>query len=246
MNTVFETISSHRSVRKYKDEMVKDYDLDMILAAAQYAPSSINGQQWSIIVIKDKEKKEKLAKLAGDQEWIDQAPVFLVFVADYNRAMIAAAKQGKDLIITESIESIMVSCVDVGLAMQNSIITAESLGYGIVPIGAMRKEPEDVVNLLGLPRYVFPIAGLCLGIPDEEQSKKPRLPREAVIHNEVYDKDIEKHIDAYDETIKQYMIKRTKNASGRTWSEGIMKSYDRVYYPKVYQALKNQGFENNK
>lgn len=246
MSVVFDSLSRHRSVRKYKDSEVKKEDLDMILSAAQYAPSSINGQQWSIVVIKDKEKKKKLAELTGGQEWIDLAPVFLVFVADYNRASIAAAKQDKDLIITESVESVMVACVDVGLAMQNSINAAESLGYGIVPIGAVRKEPEEVIDLLGLPKYVFPVAGLCIGVPDEEQSQKPRLPQGAVVHYESYNNDLERYIDSYDETIKQYMKKRTQNASSRTWSEGIMKSYNRVYYPKVYQALKNQGFENNK
>lgn len=246
MNSVFDLISRHRSVRKYKDENVNEQDLNKILTAAQYAPSSINGQQWSIIVIKDKEKKKKLAELAGEQEWIAQAPVFLVFAADYNRASIAAAKQNKDLIITQSVESVMVSCVDVGLAMQNSISTAESLGYGTVPIGAMRREPDEVVRLLGLPKYVFPIAGLCIGVPGEEQSQKPRLPQEAVIHYESYNEDLDKHIDAYDATISEYIRKRTGNSMSRTWSEGIMKSYDMVYYPKVYQALKNQGFENNK
>ncbi len=246
MNTVYDVISKHKSIRKYKNEEVKKEDLKKILTAAQYAPSSINGQQWSIIVVKDENKKKKLAELAGDQEWIAKAPVFLVFVADYYRTDIAAKKQNKDLIITQSVESIMVSCVDAGLAMQNSINVAESLGYGTVPIGAMRKEPEDVIKLLDLPKYVFPIAGLCIGVPDEEHKQKPRLPIEAVIHYESYNSALQDHIDEYDETIKEYMKKRTENSSDKSWSEGIMYAYDKVYYPKVYQALKEQGFDNNK
>lgn len=55
----------------------------------QSAPSSINGQQVTVITVQDKERKKKISELAGGQPWIDQAPVFLLFCADFNRAKIA-------------------------------------------------------------------------------------------------------------------------------------------------------------
>lgn len=47
----------------------------------------------------------------------------------------------------------MVSSVDAGLSMQNVITAAESLGLGIVPIGGIRKSPDEIIDLLQLPEY---------------------------------------------------------------------------------------------
>lgn len=90
MNEAIRTIQDHRSIRQYTDEAVSDEHLDTIIQSAQSAASSINGQQVTIISVQDKEKKKKLSELAGNQAWIDQAPLFLIFCADFNRAKIAA------------------------------------------------------------------------------------------------------------------------------------------------------------
>lgn len=246
MNQMYELMSKHVSIRKYKDEDIKEEDLNKILKSAQFAPSSINGQQWSIIVIKDNETKKKIATLAGGQKWIEDAPVFLLFVADYYRAAIALEKENKEFKNIESIESTMVASVDVGIAFSNAMNVAESMGYGIVPIGAVRREPMDIIELLELPKYVYPILGMCIGVPDESPALKPRLPEQAVIHEEKYNTDLEDLVDEYDETIKKYMNDRTQGNDVRTWSEGISEIYSLVYFPKVYQTLKQQGFENEK
>lgn len=123
---------------------------------------------------------------------------------------------------------------------------AQSMGYGIVPIGAVRREPMDIIELLELPKYVYPIVGMCIGVPDENPMQKPRFPEQAVIHKEKYNTDLEALVNEYDETIKEYMNDRTQGNDIRTWSEGIAATYSLVYFPKVYPTLKQQGFENQK
>lgn len=246
MTHVYDVLTEHRSIRKYKSDSVDEKHLEMILRGAQAAPSSVNGQQWSIILVKDQDKKDKLASLAGDQPWVAEAPIFLVFVADYNRAMLAAKKNNQELILTQSVESIMVASVDVGLAAGNAIAVAESLGYGIVPIGGVRRDPEKVIELLELPKYVYPILGLCIGVPDEKNDKKPRLPIQAVVHNESYNKDLMVDIDLYDDMINQYLMERSGGKKDTNWSKQLSDLYSRVYYPKVYPTLKQQGFDNDK
>ena len=172
--------------------------------------------------------------------------MFLVFVADYNRAKLAAKKNDNELKITESVESIMVASVDVGLAAGNAIAVAESLGYGIVPIGGVRREPEEVIELLELPQYVYPIVGLCIGIPESKEEKKPRLPLQAVVHNEAYNKDQMIDIDVYDDIIHNYLLERSAGKKDTNWSKQLSDLYSRVYYPKVYPSLKKQGFDNDK
>ena len=243
---VFDTIKKHRSIRKYKDRDVKQEDLDKILEAAQLAPSSINGQQWSIIVVKNDETKKQFAELTGGQEWVAKAPVFLVFVADYYRAGIALKKEGKEFKNIESIEATMVSAVDVGLAFSNAMNVAEQLGYGIVPIGAVRRDPKKVIELLDLPELVYPVVGMCIGVPDENPMSKPRFPKEAMIHQEKYNRDIDDVVDEYDDIMRKYMDKRTDGEDIRGWSEGIVGTYSVVYFPEVYGTLKKQGFKNDK
>ena len=50
MNKVIEQLQNRRSVRNFTGEKVKDEDLELILRTAQRAPSSVNGQQISLIV----------------------------------------------------------------------------------------------------------------------------------------------------------------------------------------------------
>ncbi len=243
MNEVIRTFLNHRSIRSYKDEMIKDAELDAVIRAAQAAPSSINGQQVSIIAVKDKEKKAKIAELTGGQKWINEAPVFLVFASDFYRAHLAAKKNGVDLVITDDLESVLVGSVDVGLAMGNAIGAAESLGLGIVPIGAIRNDPKQLIELLELPKYVFPICGLCLGYPNDKPGLKPRLPKEAVYHEEKYNSNLRGFIDRYDEEISQYMKERTNGESDRNWSSAIAQTYKTVYFPKVSPTIREQGYK---
>lgn len=242
----YEVMKKHRSIRKYKDQDVKSSDLERILEAAQLAPSSINGQQWSVIVIKNQEKKKKFAELTGGQKWIEEAPVFLVFVADYYRTAIALKKEGKEFKNIESIEATMVSSVDIGLAFSNAMNVAEEMGYGIVPIGAIRRDPKTVIELLELPELVYPVLGMCIGVPDEDPMTKPRFPKEAMIHNEKYNRDLNGLVDEYDEIIKEYMSERTNGKDVRGWSEGVSGTYCEVYFPEVHGTLKKQGFKNEK
>lgn len=245
MNEVLKVLNNHKSIRKYKDKEVPEEYLDSIVKAIQSAPTSINGQQLSIVAVTDKEKRKKLSELVGDQKWVAEAPVTLIFCADFYRSNLALEKNDKKLEIINNIESTLVGAVDVGIAMGAGIAAAESLGLGIVPIGAVRKEPEEIADMLNLPEYVFPMVGLCVGFPDHDPGLKPRLPKEAVYHKETYDTSkMEKLIDEYDNTISEYMKERTKGESDRSWSETVASMYSFVYFPKVSDAIRRKGYKS--
>lgn len=224
--------------------MLRDEDIESIIRSAQMAPSSNNGQHASIISITDKETKAKIAELCGGQPWINQAPVFLIFASDFYRAKLAAEKNGVDFVVTENLDSIMVGCLDVGLAMSNAIGAAESLGLGTVPIGAVRAEPSEIVKLLNLPEYVFPICGLAIGYPDEKSATKPRLPMDAIYHKEVYNQDLMGSIDEYDTVISDYMNTRTNGRNDKTWTQSISKLYQNPYATMVSTSIIEQGYQN--
>jgi FMN reductase [NAD(P)H] len=245
VNHTIATIKNHRSIRNYLDKDIPDEMLKEILESAKSMPTSINGQQISIIVIKDKCKKEKIAEWTGGQPWIAQAPVFLVFVADFYKAYIACEKNDEREIIHESIEGTLVGSFDAGLAMGAAIISAESLGLGIVPIGAVRRKPQEMIDLLGLPEYTYPLVGLVIGYPADASAQKPRFPLETLVHVEHYQKDgIRSAIDEYDTAMSKYYSERGDKDTN--WSKQVANAYKQVYFPEVYPTIKRQGFKNDK
>lgn len=98
MNTNFsyetiENLCSHKSIRKYTDKPVNKEDLERIIRSVQSAPNWNHLQHISIIAIKEKKRREIFAKLCGNQKQIAQAPIFLVFCADFYRTWLACKKE---------------------------------------------------------------------------------------------------------------------------------------------------------
>lgn len=246
MNTTIQSMLNHRSVRAYKPDPVSEETLDLLLQTALQSPTSINGQQLSVIVVRDEAKKAKVAELAGGQTWIAEAPVFLLFVMDYHRAAIAAKLTEQEFINHQSIESIMVGSVDVGIAMGTVIAAAESMGLGTVPIGGIRRSPFEMIELFNLPKFVYPVAGVVVGHPADPSAKKPRIPMSIFRHDESYNPDQEAAIVTYDQQMAEYMSERTGGQTIRNWSQGVAGTYKHIYFPKVYPSLKQQGFDNDK
>src|SRR4051794_7350584 len=69
-NPVLRVLHEHRSVRRYLSDPVSDEVVGLLVSAAQSAPTSSNLQAWSVIVVRDPERKARLAELAGDQDHI--------------------------------------------------------------------------------------------------------------------------------------------------------------------------------
>jgi len=247
MNETIKLIQNHRSIRSFLDKNITEETLDQILKSAQAMPNSINGQQTSVVVVRDKETKQKLAHLTGDQKWVEDSAVFLVFVMDFYKTSLAGEKTGNPQVIHESIEGTLAGTFDAGIAMGATIIAAESLGIGIVPIGGIRKNSEDVIQLLELPKYTFPVAGLALGYAADNSKQKPRMPFETFKHNEKYNADtLKPAIDKYDTEIESYLKEIGREAQEGNWSIFTSNIYKSVYYPKVYGTIKDQGFRNDK
>src|SRR5690606_20770822 len=89
MNNVIRTIMDHRSIRKYKSTPITEEQLHEIVKAGQMASTSSKVQAYSIIRITDRDLRHEIAKLAGEQWHVDEAPAFLVWCADLRRLELA-------------------------------------------------------------------------------------------------------------------------------------------------------------
>ena len=169
-------LGDRRSIRSYSDKDVTDAQVTAILEAARRAPTSGNLQAYSVVVVRDAETKEKLAKISGGQKHIETCPVFLAFVADLTRIEKAFRRHDGNL-DDNNLEMGLMASIDASLVGMAAYVAADSLGIQGVMIGAMRNDPEAVAELLDLPSRAYVVFGMCLGYPAEAPKQKPLLVR---------------------------------------------------------------------
>lgn len=236
-----EQIHRHYSVRAYKPDPVPKEMVETIVAAGQRASTSSNLQTYSVVAVTDAAIRARLAELCGNQKHIPQAPVFLAWCADLSRLDRLCQMRGYQQ-VSEHVESFLVAVVDAAIAMQNAALAAESLGLGMCYIGAIRNRPEAVIELLDLPRLVFPISGMTLGWPAAEPFIRPRLPQRAILHWEAYDVSAEPEALAeYDQAMIATGIYKGRQVPTPD-SEGEMEDYGWVEHSarRASQAVRTE------
>ena len=241
MNEVIKQLQNRRSVREFTGEKIKEEDLQTILATAQRAANSVNGQQTSLIVIRDKEKLAKIAELCGGQKHIAEADAFVFVLIDFHRGVYAANSVGKRNIAPKSADGILVGAVDAGIIVNALQTAAFALGYGSTVIGAIRKETKEFIKMLGLP---FPIVGSTLGVPVERKLTrvKPRVPLDTFVFEDTYDaKKVEEGVEFHE---KDTVAWREENGTPQlpSYKEMIVRIYEN-FYNKSKQDLEDQGFK---
>lgn len=237
MTPTIELLMNHRSIRRYTSEPITDEQRQAIYLAAQSASTSSLLQCASIIRVTDREKRRHLAHLAGDQAWVEQAAEFWVLCADFNRhsQIVPQAKLGKA-------EQLILGTVDTALLAQNALVAAESLGLGGVFIGGLRNNPQQVSELLELPKYVLPLFGLCLGWPDDQPEVKPRLPLQLLVHDNHYQQVDANQLAEYDKTLLNYYQQRSSANRAENWSEMIARMLVKESRPHMLEFLHRQGW----
>jgi len=164
MDTI-EAIKTRRSIRKYEDTPVTDEQLKTVLEAVQWAPSWANCQCWEMVVVKDPAIKEKLSATLSpgnpSADAVKNAPIVLVGSVKGEWHM-----------------------YDMGLAMQNLCLAAQSIGLGTVLIGAFNI--EDAEKILGVPDDATVVAMTPLGVPAAESRAPKRRAIEEFVHHDKY------------------------------------------------------------
>ena len=221
MSETITLMKSHTSVRRFKEEAIPQEDLNEILSAAQMASSWKNFQSYSVILVRSQEKKDALFELVP-QEAIRQSAAFLLFVGDLNRAE-KGARLHTDTFQPQGVEGLLITSVDAALAGQNTLLAAESLGYGGVIIGLVRYKSVEVAELFKLPDYTYPVFGIALGVPNQKHDVKPRLPLENVVFEEEYKEQTAEVIEAYDRVQTEYAGARATT----TWSQRLAEQFGR-------------------
>ena len=184
-NPVLEQIRRHASARHYRPDPIAPEALEAVIDAAQRASTSSNLQAYAVIAVSEAGRRAELARLCGDQDHVREAPLFLAWCADLSRIARAAVLRGHPH-QPDYVEAFLLAAIDAALASQNAALAAESLGLGVCYIGALRNDTRAVIRFLELPRLMFPLFGMTLGVPAQPPRPRPRLPVRAVLHHERY------------------------------------------------------------
>ncbi len=242
MNETIDRLLGHRSIRTYTDDPVSDEVIRTLVACGQAAATSSHVQATTVVQIKDADNRQRIAKIAGGQPWVVNAAAFLIWCADLRRASDACARVGGEFEAGMT-EHFIIATVDVALAAQNAVVAAESLGLGICYIGGIRNDAAAVSELLHLPDQVYPVFGLCIGVPAQDPEVKPRLPIDAVLMQESYeDSAVAGHVANYDQTLTDYYARRSSNAKQSDWSHAMRSLVGKESRPHMHAFLNGQGF----
>ncbi len=222
-NDTIDALLNHRTARSYLPKALPEGSLELLVAAAQSAPTSSNLQAWSVVAVQDKDRKARLADFTGGNGHIKDAPVFLIWLIDLKRLRTVASNHGNKGEGLDYLESFLIGAIDAALAAQNAVAAIDSLGLGSCYVGGIRNRPEDVSRELKLPPETVAVFGLTVGYPDPaaKTDVKPRLPQSSILFHETYSEAGGDDLNAYDEVLKVFQEKQGLPQNG--WTAPIAK-----------------------
>ena len=207
-----------------------------------------NLQLYSVVVTRSAEMKEKLSPAHFNQPMVKQAPVVLTICADFNRtsqwARCRKAEPGYDNFL-----SFQNAAIDALLYTQTLCNLMDEEGLGYCYLGTTVYMPQQIIDILQLPKLVMPVATLTVGWPDEEPALSDRLPVESFVHSETYKDYTPKDIDTY--YYNKENLEENKHFVEINNKETLAQIFTDIRYTKkdneamsegLMETLKRQGF----
>ncbi|MGN0144281.1 MAG: nitroreductase family protein [Clostridium sp.] len=169
MNEVLNNILTRRSVRSFKNEQIKDEELEVILKAGIYAPSGMNRQSWQFTVVQNKEKLKELAKVIREELGRDEG---YNFYAPPTLIMLSNERDNTN------------GLADCSCALENIFLMANSLGIGSCWINQLKticdnERVRNLLNDLGIPKNHIVWGMAAIGYPAHQGPAPER--REGII-----------------------------------------------------------------
>ena len=179
------SILTRRTIRKYANRDISDELLERLLTQAARTQTMGNLQLYSVVVTRSEEMKQKLAPAHFNQPMVSEAPIILTICADFNRTSFWAkcrkAEPGYNNFL-----SYINAATDALLYTQTLCNLMDEEGLGYCYLGTTIYQPQQIIDILKLPKLVMPVATLTIGWPAEEPPLSDRLPLESFVHQETY------------------------------------------------------------
>ena len=246
---VLADMANRRVVRRYADKPIDPALLETLCAVALSAPSKSDLQQADIVIVGEPAIRKTIVDTIPEMPWIMDAPVFLVFVGNGARLPMMSKRRDKPF-PNDHLDAFFNAAVDGAIVMTTFIQAATAVGLGICPISSVRDYPRIVAKALNLPPRTVPIAGLCVGWPEQPGEITPRLSLSTtVIENRYGERDLIGEIEAYDRRRaalrpyrRQRRVERWGEASFYGWSQDKARQYAEPTRTDFGAFVREQGF----
>jgi nitroreductase len=245
-NETLKSIQSLRTIHgSFIDKPIPEAALQTILQASVRAANTTNLQNYSIVVVKDREKMKQVCTYQGG--------CVLVYCVDYNRAKSLAEHLGYSF-FPDNMNCFCLSSIDAILAVQTAAITARSLGIDyLITNGIHRGDMDRLWKLLDLPpKHCFPLIAMVLGYATEEPAfQKGRLDGPGIIHYEKYHKltkeEREEMVRQYDDperhlTLEWWKAGQTPHYLDWLFTQWLPYSKPTEQETQVFHFIKRGGF----
>jgi len=187
---------TRRTIRQYSERQVSAELLNRLMTEASRTQTMGNLQLYSVIVTRDAEMKQRLAPAHFNQPMVTQAPVVLTICADFHRTT-RWCEERQATPGYNNLLSFQNAAIDALLYTQTLCNLMDEEGLGYCYLGTTIYQPQQIIDVLQLPRLVMPIATLTVGWPAEEPPLSDRLPVESFVHSETYRNYTPQDIDTY-------------------------------------------------
>lgn len=144
--------------------------MKQILEASNIAPSAGNLQAYEIFVVRNKMKQHALAKAAGGQYFISEAPIVLVFCAVSSRSSCQYGVRGEQLYCIQ----------DATIAAAYAQLAATALELASVWVGAFNE--KEALETLGQKSDFRPLVIMPIGYSVVKPEISPRRRLEECLH----------------------------------------------------------------
>ncbi len=167
MNDTFTVIHARKSVRNYTGAPVNKADLDKIIRAGMAAPTAVNMQPWSFVVITERNILDKLSAGLPYAKMLTKAGAAIIVCTEPEKAY----NKSKDLAI-----------IDASLAGENILLAIESLGLGGVWTAAYpyADRVKHVRAVLHIPQEVIPLNVIVVGVPTGQDKPIDKYRKEKI------------------------------------------------------------------
>ncbi len=163
----FSVIHSRKSVRSFTGASVSRENLDKIIRAGMAAPTAVNKQPWSFVVVTEKKTINALAAGLPTARGIEKAGAVIIVCAEPEKANL----HSKDFAV-----------IDASLASENILLATEALGLGGHWTASFPYEDKmkHVRTVLGIPANIIPLNVILVGVPTGEDKPKDKYQKDKI------------------------------------------------------------------
>ena len=231
-------ILNRASCRSYKLKNIEKSKIEKLKKIINSSPTSVNASQFSAIFITDKKTKQDIASMNWDQPHIMQAPLIVVFVADYNRVDYCLKQDKIDGIkTTNNVQSLLTGTIDATIASSFCYNAALDLGLACCYLGGIRRNISKASKILKLEGKTMPIIALSIGYEDKPSILRPKTNR---TYEEKYDiKQVQDEMKNFDVVYKNFNKKTINKDVGYTDHINVVYS-NKMKSNNEFEEIKNQ------